>query len=59
MPQPVNVPVQAATLAQIQAQLACDALQRLVDCPDLNLDELEPETVAALEQARAVLKIHE
>lgn len=31
------------------------ALQRLADCPDLNLEELEPETIDAIAQARAAL----
>ncbi len=29
-----------------------DALATLLNAPDLNLDELEPETIAAIEQAR-------
>lgn len=28
-----------------------DALKRLLDCPDLNTDELEPETTKAIRQA--------
>lgn len=31
------------------------ALEWLLDCPDLNLDELEPETRRAISHARAVL----
>lgn len=31
-------------------------LQRLLDCPELNLDEVEEETRAAIEQASAVVK---
>ena len=31
------------------------ALQRLSSCPDLNLDSLEPETIAALDQARVTI----
>lgn len=34
---------------------AVAALERLLACPDLNLDELEPETVAAIEQGRAAV----
>lgn len=30
-------------------------LRRLLDCPDLNLDDLDPETVAAIDEARAAL----
>lgn len=33
------------------------ALVRLVDCPDLCLDSLEPETIDACEQARAALRV--
>lgn len=32
------------------------ALARLVECPDLNLDSLEPETIEALAEARALLE---
>lgn len=32
-----------------------DALQRLLDSPDLNLGNLEPETIAAIDHARATL----
>ena len=32
-----------------------DALTQLLNCPDLNLDELEPETQLAVAQARAAL----
>lgn len=31
------------------------ALERLLDCPDLNLDELEPETRAAIDEAENVI----
>lgn len=31
------------------------ALQRLLACPDVNEDTLSPETIAACDQARAVL----
>lgn len=34
---------------------AVSALQRLLACPDLNLEELKPETRAAIEEAEAVL----
>ncbi len=32
-----------------------EALERITNAPDLNLDELEPETLNALEQARAAI----
>lgn len=32
-----------------------DALQRLLDSPDLNLGNLEPETIAAIDHARQAL----
>lgn len=32
------------------------ALKRLLNCPDLNLDTLEPETVKAIEYAESVLR---
>ncbi len=31
-------------------------LQRLLNCPDLNLDELEDETCNAIAEAQAILK---
>jgi hypothetical protein len=31
------------------------ALERLLACPDLNLDDLEPETGAAMEEARELV----
>ena len=31
------------------------ALQRLLACPDVNEDMLSPETIAACDQARAIL----
>lgn len=36
-----------------------DVLRRLLDSPDLNLDELDEETRAAIAEARNVLKIVE
>jgi hypothetical protein len=33
------------------------AMERLLACPDLNLDELEPETIEAIEQAQAALGV--
>ena len=35
-------------------QKELDAVHRLLDCPDLNLDELEDETRKAIEEARRV-----
>lgn len=35
------------------------ALKRLVECPDLNLDELEDETRAAIHQAKMLLNTQE
>lgn len=32
-----------------------EAVKRLLECPDLNLDNLEEESLAAIEQAQAVL----
>jgi hypothetical protein len=32
------------------------ALQRLVDCPDVNLDDLELETLEAIDQANAAIQ---
>lgn len=33
-----------------------EALQKLIQCPDLNLDSLEDETIQALKDARAVIE---
>jgi hypothetical protein len=35
------------------------AVVRLLNCPDLNLDELEEETIAAMENIREIFKIPE
>ena len=46
-PESSNAPPEFEKLAQ--------ALGRLLDCPDLNLDELEEETYNAIEEARRAL----
>lgn len=46
-------PCNAQLIAAAPDMLA--ALERLLGCPDLNLDELEPETCEAIEQARAAI----
>ena len=33
-----------------------NALTRLLNCPDLNLDELEQETIESIEQANKALE---
>jgi hypothetical protein len=40
-------------IASLPALMA--SMIRLLNCPDLNLDSLEPETVAAFEQAQSTL----
>lgn len=40
---------------QNRALVAEAALRRLLNCPDLNLDNLEPETLDALKEARSAL----
>ena len=36
-----------------------DAIERLLNCPDLNLDELEYETVEAIEEVRQAFRLIE
>lgn len=57
-PQPVEphlwMPQPAIKESHLEEELA-DALQALLDCPDLNLDELETVTLEARRQAEHVL----
>ncbi len=45
-----------ATRAIQQRDVAIAALRRLVGCPDVNLDELSPETLKAVDQANEAIR---
>jgi hypothetical protein len=45
-----------ATRAIQQRNVAIAALKRLVGCPDVNLDELSPETIKAVDQANEAIR---